>query len=166
MRKLINPLLAAVMLTTAAGALAAQKDITVNATIDSQIDLTQADNTPLPASIEMQYLPGVGLSSYRLNTKFWANSPTENIKVRLINGAQLHSLEGGKTIPMTVSLGDKPLSTADVEFTGSELFPGTTENGSAVLPLIISQTQKGILETGQYSGVVSLMLAQSTTAQQ
>lgn len=50
-------------------------------------------------------------------------------------------------------------------FTGSELFPGSVENGSAVLPLTISQTTKGILKTGQYSGVVSLMLTQATTAE-
>lgn len=43
--------------------------------------------------------------------------------------------------------------------------PGSIENGSAVLPLTISQTTKGILKTGQYSGVVSLMLTQATTTE-
>ncbi len=43
--------------------------------------MTQADNTPLPASIDMQYLPGRGLESYRLNTKVWSNSATSNVKV-------------------------------------------------------------------------------------
>jgi hypothetical protein len=66
---------------------------------------------------------------------------------------------------MTVILGDKTLSTTDAEFTGTELFPGNIENGSAVLPLTISQTTKGILKTGQYSGVVSLMLTQATTTE-
>jgi hypothetical protein len=33
-------------------AMAIQKDITVNANVDSQLDMTQADNTPLPASID------------------------------------------------------------------------------------------------------------------
>ena len=70
-----------------------------------------------------------------------------------------------ETFPMTVKLGDKTLSTADVEYTGTELFPGSIENGSAVLPLTISQTTKGILKTGQYSGVVSLMLTQATTTE-
>ncbi|HDC4262710.1 TPA: fimbrial protein, partial [Enterobacter cloacae] len=55
-------------------------------------------------------------------------------------------------------------NTTDAVFTGAELFPSTTANGSAVLPLIISQTTKGVLKSGQYSGVVSLMLTQATTA--
>ena len=159
MRKYFKPLMIVAAMTTSVSALAIQKDITVNASVDSQLDMTQADNTPLPASIDMQYLPGRGLESYRLNTKVWSNSATSNVKVRLANA------DGAETIPMTVKLGDKTLSTADVEYTGTELFPGSIENGSAVLPLTISQTTKGILKTGQYSGVVSLMLTQATTTE-
>ncbi|MEB7542046.1 CS1 type fimbrial major subunit [Enterobacter huaxiensis] len=165
MRKLIKPLMIAAAMTTSVSVLAIQKDITVNASVDSQLDLTQADNTPLPASIDMQYLPGRGLESYRVNTKVWSNSATSNVKVRLVSAAQLSNTEGDQAVPMTVKLGDKTLTTADVEFTGAELFPGSIENGSAVLPLTISQTTKGILKTGQYSGVVSLMLTQATTAE-
>lgn len=163
MRKLIKPLMIAAAMTTSVSVFAIQKDITVNASVDSQLDMTQADNTPLPASIEMQYLPGRGLESYRLNTKIWSNSATSNVKVRLVSAAKLANTEGNQTVPMTIKLGDKTLTTTDVEYTGAELFPGSIENGSAVLPLNISQTTKGILQTGQYSGVVSLMLTQATT---
>lgn len=146
MRKYFKPLMIVAAMTTSVSALAIQKDITVNASVDSQLDMTQADNTPLPASIDMQYLPGRGLESYRLNTKVWSNSATSNVKVRLVSAAKLANADGAETIPMTVKLGDKTLSTADVEYTGTELFPGSIENGSAVLPLTISQTTKGILK--------------------
>ncbi|MBN5310970.1 fimbrial protein [Serratia marcescens] len=165
MRHYIKPLLIATALATSFSSLAIQKDITVNASVDSQLDMTQADNTPLPASIDMQYVPGRGLESYRLNTKVWSNSATSNVKVRLVSAARLTNADGDQNIPLTVQLGEKALTTTDAEFTGAELFPGTVENGSAVLPLIISQTTKGILKTGQYSGVVSLMLTQATTAE-
>lgn len=165
MRNYIKPLLIVAAMTTSVSALAIQKDITVNANVDSQLDMTQADNTPLPASIDMQYLPGRGLESYRLNTKVWSNSATSNVKVRLVSAAQLINADGDQTVPMTGKLGEKTLTTTDAEFTGAELFPGSVENGSSVLPLIISQTTKGILKTGQYSGVVSLMLTQATTTE-
>lgn len=165
MRNYIKPLLIVAAMTTSVNALAIQKDITVNANVDSQLDMTQADNTPLPASIDMQYLPGRGLESYRLNTRVWSNSATSNVKVRLVSAAQLINADGDQTVPMTVKLGEKTLTTTDAEFTGAELFPGSVENGSSVLPLIISQTTKGILKTGQYSGVVSLMLTQATTTE-
>lgn len=165
MRNYIKPLMIVAAMASSFSALAIQKDITVNASVDSQLDMTQADNTPLPASIDMQYLPGRGLESYRLNTKVWSNSATSNVKVRLVSAAKLTNTDGDQIVPMTVILGDKTLSTTDAEFTGTELFPGNIENGSAVLPLTISQTTKGILKTGQYSGVVSLMLTQATTTE-
>lgn len=165
MRKYIKPLMIVAAMASSFSALAIQKDITVNASVDSQLDMTQADNTPLPASIDMQYLPGRGLESYRLNTKMWSNTATSNVKVRLVSAAKLTNTDGEQIVPMTVILGDKTLSTTDAEFTGTELFPGSIENGSAVLPLTISQTTKGILKTGQYSGVVSLMLTQATTTE-
>ena len=138
MRNYIKPLMIVAAMASSFSALAIQKDITVNASVDSQLDMTQADNTPLPASIDMQYLPGRGLESYRLNTKVWSNSATSNVKVRLVSAAKLTNMDGD---------------------------PGSIENGSAVLPLTISQTTKGILKTGQYSGVVSLMLTQATTTE-
>ena len=99
MRKYFKPLMIVAAMTTSVSALAIQKDITVNASVDSQLDMTQADNTPLPASIDMQYLPGRGLESYRLNTKVWSNSATSNVKVRLVSAAKLANADGAETIP-------------------------------------------------------------------
>ncbi|HDC4265873.1 TPA: fimbrial protein, partial [Enterobacter cloacae] len=94
MRKLIKPLMIVAAMTASMNAMAVQKDITVNASVDSQLDMTQADNTPLPPSIDMQYLPGSGLVSYRLNTKIWSNSATSNVKVRLLSAAKLTNTDG------------------------------------------------------------------------
>ena len=113
MKKYIKPLMIVAAMSTAFSAMAIQKDITVNANVDSQLDMTQADNTPLPASIDMQYLPGRGLESYRLNTKIWSNSATSNVKVRLVSAANLTNEDGAETVPMTVKLGDKTLNTTD-----------------------------------------------------
>lgn len=162
MRTFIKPLLATVVIASSFNVLAVQKDITVNATVDAQLDVTQADNTPLPNSIDMQYMPGRGLESYSINTKVWSNSDTNNVKVRIASEAKLSDADGMQNVPLTVKFGGKTLTTADTEFTVAELFPAGGESGSAVMPLIISQTTKGVLQTGQYSGVVSLLLTQST----
>ena len=50
MRNYIKPLMIVAAMASSFSALAIQKDITVNASVDSQLDMTQADNTPLPAS--------------------------------------------------------------------------------------------------------------------
>ncbi len=60
MHKFIKPLMIVASMTASLNAMAIQKDITINASVDSQLDMTQADNTPLPSSIDMQYLPGSG----------------------------------------------------------------------------------------------------------
>lgn len=163
MRKFIKPLMIAAALAASFSTVAVQKDITVNANVDAELDMTQADNTPLPASVDMQYLPGQGLQPYKLNTKIWSNDIAKDVQVRLVSAAQLANEAGTKQVPLTVVLGDKTLSTADTTYAAADLFPGTLENGSQILPLTFSQTTKGVLETGKYSGVVSLLLLQKTT---
>lgn len=163
MRKFIKPLMIAAALAASFSTVAVQKDITVNANVDAELDMTQADNTPLPASVDMQYLPGQGLQPYKLNTKIWSNDIAKDVQVRLVSAAQLANEAGTRQVPLTVVLGDKTLSTTDTTYAAADLFPGTLENGSQVLPLIFSQTTKGVLETGKYSGVVSLLLLQKTT---
>ena len=53
MQKLIKPLFIAAALTAAFNAQAVQKDITVNANVDATVDMTQADGTALPGTIDM-----------------------------------------------------------------------------------------------------------------
>ncbi|WP_421081517.1 CS1 type fimbrial major subunit, partial [Serratia fonticola] len=73
MKKFIKPLLIVSTMAAVFSVQAVQKDITVNANVDATIDMTQPDNTGLPSSIDMQYLPGKGLTPFNLNTKVWSN---------------------------------------------------------------------------------------------
>lgn len=165
MQKLIKPLVIAAALTAVFNAQAVQKDITVNANVDSTVDMTQADGTALPGTINMQYIPGRGLSTYSLDTKIWSNSQTANINVALVSAAQLNETVTGTAVPLTVTLGAdlKPITTTNTALTYASLFPAGTANGSSVLPLKISQTTPGVLATGTYSGVISLLITQATT---
>ncbi|MGL5385855.1 MAG: CS1 type fimbrial major subunit [Enterobacterales bacterium] len=162
MKKLIKPLLIVSTLAAAFAVQAVQKDITVNANVDATIDLTQADNSALPSSITMQYLPGKGLSPFNLNTKIWSNSPTAAVNIRLVKAATLTDVNGSETIPLSVSLGGKALTTANQALTAADLFPAGITNGSDVLPLRFSQTTQGVIKTGSYTGIVSLVVAQAT----
>lgn len=165
MKKLIKPLLIVSTLAAAFAVQAVQKDITVNANVDATIDVTQADNSPLPSSITMQYLPGKGLSPLNLNTKIWSNSPTAGVNIRLVKAATLADVNGTKTIPLTVSLGGNVLTTTNQTLTAAVLFPAGTANGSDVLPLHLAQTTQSVLDTGAYTGIVSLVVTQATQAE-
>lgn len=161
MKKFIKPLLIVSTLAAAFTVQAVQKDITVNANVDASIDMTLADKSALPGSINMQYLPGTGLTPFSLNTKVWSNNPTSAVNIRLVKAASLADVNGSKTIPLSVSLGDKTLTTTNQTLAAADLFPSGTINGSDVLPLRFSQTTQGVVETGTYTGIVSLVVTQA-----
>lgn len=163
MKKLLKPLLIVSIMATAFATHAVQKDITVNANVDASLDITQSDNTALPSSIDMQYLPGKGLTPFNLNTKVWSNSETSGVNIRLAKLASLMDVNGAKNIPLTVSLGGTVLTATNQTLAAATLFPAGITNGSDVLPLRLSQTTQGVLETGNYSGIVSLILTQATS---
>lgn len=163
MKKLLKPLLIVSIMATAFATQAVQKDITVTANVDASIDMTQPDNTALPSSIEMQYMPGKGLTPFNLNTKIWSNSDKAGVNVRLVREASLADINGTTKIPLTVSLGDKTLSLTNTLLDVATLFPAGVEKGSDILPLRFTQTTQGIIANGTYSGIVSLVLAQATT---
>jgi adenosylcobinamide amidohydrolase len=166
MQKLIKPLFIATVLTAAFNAQAVQKDITVNANVDATVDMTQADGTALPGTINMQYIPGRGLSTYSLDTRIWSNSSTASINVALVSAAQLNEAVSGTAVPLKVTLGAdlKPITTTSTTLTYASLFPAGTTNGSSVLPLKISPATVAPLATGTYSGVVSLLITQATSS--
>lgn len=164
MKKFIKPLLIVSIMAAAFGAQAVQKDITVTANVDSTIDMTQSDNTALPSSIDMQYLPGRGLSPFSLNTKVWSNSATSSVSVRLVKAPSLSDVNGANPIPLSVTLGETLLTTAGQTLDAAALFPEGITNGSVVLPLRIAQVTQGPVATGTYTGIVSLIVTQSTKA--
>lgn len=162
MKKLIKPLLIVSTMATVFTAQAVQKDITVNANIDSSIDMTQSDNTALPSSINMQYLPGKGLTPFNLDTKVWSNSDKAGVNIRLVRAASLADVNGAKSIPLTVSLGGKTLSLTNTLLDAATLFPAGIDTGSDVLPLRFAQTTQGVIASGTYSGIISLVVTQAT----
>ncbi|MBC3377656.1 fimbrial protein [Serratia fonticola] len=162
MKKLIKPLLIVSIMATAFATQAVQKDITVNASVDANIDMTQPDNTALPSSINMQYLPGKGLTPFNLNTKVWSNDAKAGVNIRLVRAASLTDVNGANAIPLTISLGGKTLGLTNTLLDAETLFPAGIENGSDVLPLRFAQTTQGVVATGTYSGIVSLVVTQAT----
>lgn len=151
------------LLLAAFGAQAAQKDITVTASVDAAIDMVQSDGTALPSTIAMDYLPGSGLAAKSLSVKFFTNDTAKNVDLALIASPQLgHLALPAKTVPLTVKYNGQALTTTATNLTAASLFPSgyTVATGSVAKQLEISQTTAGVLDSGNYSGVVSLLITQ------
>lgn len=153
-------------------AMAVQKDITINANVDPLLDMTLSDAQPLPTSITMQFIPGVGhgLAPYALQTKIWSNS-YKDVKIKLANDVLLYDRAGSSnTIPVKVSFGGKDLTTSDQNWTAYDLFPGgdtAMSNGSIEKELKFTQGQlaNGVeIKAGNYTAVAGIVLTQATTA--
>ncbi|MDQ2185777.1 CS1 type fimbrial major subunit [Alcaligenaceae bacterium A4P071] len=144
-------------------AFAVQKDITVVADIDPTLELLQADGSALPATLRMNYVPGLGLSPQSLQTKIFSNAVTKGVKMRLVNAPVLVSTTTtAADIPLKVSYNTQALSaTSDVTLDAADLFPAAAAgNGSVAMPLQIAQATAGIAAAGSYQGVVSIVLTQ------
>lgn len=155
--------LAAAALVATFSADAAQRDITVTASIDPTVDVTKADGSALPATVEMQYLPGKGLQAYQEQIKFWSNTENRDLNVSLVSEPSLTEAAGANAIPLSVSVNSKALTTTATPFAYSTTFPGGVTNGSSAMPLVIAQKKPGVTTAaGTYSGVVSLVVTQAT----
>ncbi|WP_252120395.1 CS1 type fimbrial major subunit [Symbiopectobacterium purcellii] len=141
------------------------RDITVTASIDPTVDITLSDGTALPDTIAMSYLPSHGLNSVSRSVKLWSNSATADLTIALATSSpSLSAPTTTTTIPLTVTLNGIELNTASSKLEFAEYFPNGITNGSITIPLVISQTTKGVVSTaGDYSGTVSLVLAQATS---
>ncbi|MDQ9125478.1 CS1 type fimbrial major subunit [Serratia fonticola] len=163
MKSIFKIALSSAALLTAINANAVQQDITVTADIDPTIAITQADNSALPASITMQYLPSKGLEAYRNNIKLWSNTADRDLNVSLASSPSLTDQSGNNAIPLSVTLNGQKLSATTTVFNYATTFPAGITNGSAAMPLIISQTTAGVATaSGKYSGIVSLVVTQAT----
>lgn len=163
MKNNLKTFIGAAALMAAFSASAVQRDITVTADIDSTVDVTLADGSALPASIAMQYLPGKGLDSHKQNIKFWSNAVNKDLNVSLASSPSLTDGNGGNAIPLSVSVNGTALTTTAAVLTYASLFPTGITNGSAIVPLVISQAnQQAAITSGKYSGVVSLVVTQAT----
>lgn len=162
-RTITTSLLALAVVSAMGSAMAVQKDITVTASVDAALDMTQSDGSSLPKNIDMQYFPGTGLAPYSLMTKIWSNDVSKDIKIKLVSDFSLINNIGGEAVPMTVKWGNSELTTTDTTLKATELFPNTADaikTGSVAKQLQISQAVQEPLNTGTYQGVVSLYLYQ------
>lgn len=164
MKTFIKPLLLTVIMGLSANALAVQKDITVTANVDATLDLTTETGAVLPSTLTMGYMPGTGLKPVTQQTKIFTNDVAKDIKISLAGAAQLQDTIGASAaIPLTVKFGDTTLTTTPATLTATTLFPtGDSVNGSIIQPLVISQATQAPVSSGNYSGIVSVILTQAT----
>ncbi len=165
MKKILSCSLLSALMLTFTSAHAVTKNINVTATIDPTVDITLADGTVLPDTIDMQYLPGSGLATVSKDVKLWSNSTTNDLTIALAGSPELRASTTDTTIPLSVTLNGAALSTTKSTLTYNTYFPNGITNGSITIPLAISQATKGAVATaGNYSGTVSLILAQATSS--
>jgi len=163
MKKILRYSLLSAAILTFTSVHAVTRNINITATIDPTVDITLADGTALPDTIAMQYLPGSGLAAVSRDVKLWSNSTTSNLTVALANSPVLSAPTATTTIPLSVTLNGTALSTTKSTLTYATYFPNGITNGSITIPLTISQATQGVVTTaGDYSGTVSLVLAQAT----
>ncbi|WP_047608309.1 fimbrial protein [Rahnella aquatilis] len=165
MKSVIKPLLATVIMGMAINAFAVQKDITVTANVDATLDMTTDTGDVLPSTMEMRYMPGVGLEPVTQSTKIYSNDATKDVNINLAGTPQLMDTVGvNPNIPLSVKYGDLTLTQSQQTMSATTLFPnGETANGSIIQPLIVSQATQAPVASGNYSGVVSVVLTQATT---
>lgn len=157
--------LALVVSVLSLGAVAATKQIEVTAEVDNSIDMVTADGDQLPSSLQMQYIPNVGLLPYSFLVKFLTNDLNKDVTVKLNSPARLVNLaQPSFTADLQVKLGPSVLSETPTTFTSATLFPAgggfTRETGSMPQTLEISQQYRQPLYAGDYSGVINLLIAQ------
>lgn len=159
--------MALVTLFATMGASAVEKNITVTASVDPTIDLLQSDGSALPTSVALTYSPAVNnFEVYSLNTAVHTNEPSKGVVVKLSAEPVLSNItEPTEQIPMTVSWGGTTLSTADATFAADTLnfgASGVAGVSSTQQLMIHADTQGAAPSAGNYQGVVSIILTQST----
>ncbi|HDR9506982.1 Cro/Cl family transcriptional regulator [Burkholderia cepacia] len=146
---------------------AAQKDITVTANIDTTLEMLSADGSALPTTMTMQYMPGSGLQSAAVSAKIFTNDKAKDLQIRLaaVPSLKNQTNPGAAAIPLAVKLGGTELSTTAATLKASEIFTGELAQGSNALELSISQkTAESVTASGNYQGVVSVIVTQSAAS--
>jgi len=166
--------LAAALVTASSSAFAIDTRISVYANVDTTLAFQQEDGSPLPDSITMNYLPEFndgsggnvrpgGLEPWKLMTRIFTNDDSKNIEVSLQNALELVptiNQVGAKPVPMTVSLHGVELSTTAEDLVATDLFDGAIDGVSKPLELAITQTTAGVLKSGSYEGIATIVMRQ------
>ncbi|BDH46962.1 fimbrial protein [Salmonella enterica subsp. enterica serovar Choleraesuis] len=165
MKGMFKIALCSAAMVVALNANALQQDITVTADIDPTVSISKADGAALPDSITMQYRAGQGLVAYKENVKLWSNAADKDLMVSLSAEPKLTDPSGQGSIPLSVLIDGKVLSTTQTTYDYKTTFPSGIKNGSSVMPLVITQKSAGeATVAGKYTGLVSLIISQATTS--
>jgi len=147
-------------------AFAVQKDITVTANVDTEVEMMHADGSALPSTVTLDYRPGQGLQKHVMPTKIYTNDVTSDMQIRLVSAPELIESTGPTAIrvPLTVTYMGKTLSATPETILAADAFPsGDASSGSEKIDLEIAPTNPGVLtKNGRYNGLVSLALVHST----
>lgn len=146
----------------AAGGGTGTATINVTADVNSAVAIVSESNGPLK-DIDLSFVPSQGLQVGTELVRLASNDPTHGVDVSLANDVQLTNMADAKiVVPMSVTLGGKPLTTqAKASYDKTQFTNG--ETGSMQLAIQPTTDTKS-LAAGHYSGVINLVLAQSTTA--
>ncbi|EAW4526123.1 CS1 type fimbrial major subunit [Salmonella enterica subsp. enterica serovar Braenderup] len=132
--------------------------INVSADVNPSVGIVSSNNTPL-TDIQLAFVPGVGLQAGTEMVRLASNDSAHGVDVSLANSMQLTNSADASTVPMTVTLAGKTLSTSPTSYEKTLFSAGETS------PMQLSVKPTGdskALSAGHYAGIINLVLAQST----
>lgn len=159
--------LAAALATASLSAHALETKISVYADVDPTLALMRDDGTPLPDLVTLTHDPLRGLIPNTQRVRIHSNDDTADIEARIDGAFALANETGGVTVPMSISLNNRTLGAAAIEYKAVDLFTGagSTPGASISMPLTIAQaTPAPITTKGRYSGIVNVVLNQKATS--
>lgn len=159
--------LAAALATVSTSAFAIDAHITVYANVDATLAFQKEDGSALPDSVQLDYLPGIGLRPWKENTRIFSNDESKDIEVKLGSDLELRPTlgnPGARPVPMTVILNGMTLTTAAQDLKATDIFDGAVQGRSIMLPLSLEQTTQGEIVAGDYDGMAVIVMAQKATS--
>ncbi|EBM4325216.1 hypothetical protein GVC69_004768 [Salmonella enterica] len=152
----LGTLVALPFLASAAGTGTAT--INVSADVNPSVAILSANNTAL-TDLQLSFVPGTGLNAASEMVRLASNDTQHGVDVSLANAMQLTNSADASTVPMSVTLAGKTLSTTATSYDKALFANGETS------PMQLSVKPTGDTKTltaGHYTGVINLVLAQST----
>ncbi|ECE2104852.1 CS1 type fimbrial major subunit [Salmonella enterica subsp. enterica serovar Newport] len=132
--------------------------INVSADVNPSVALLSANNNAL-TDMQLSFIPGTGLNTGSELVRLASNDPQHGVDVSLANAMQLTNSADASTVPMSVTLADKTLTTTPTSYAKTLFANGET----SPIQLVVKPTgDTKTLSAGHYTGVINLVLAQST----
>ncbi len=147
---------------------AIQTDIKVWADVDTTLALLKADGSALTDVVRMSHNPANGLTPWNEQVRIYSNDTSRDVEIRLATDAELTPIVaavGAVPVPLTISLNKRKLGLIAEQFKAADLFDGALPGASISMELGIAQATPGkITAAGLYEGMVSIVMAQTTTS--